>query len=101
MAVIDEPFAELGERGIAIASEIGTHHVITLRQLCRDRVPKHVIVGIAMKQQERRSRTAMAHANDGAFGAHIDMLEGRKESRDCRATPARRITRIIGGGRLG
>ena len=101
MAVIDELVAGLGQRGIAIAPEIGTHHVIVLRELCRDRVPKHVIVRIAMKQQQRRPRTAMAQANDGALGAHIDMLEAGEQSRNLRAAPARGITRIIGGRRFG
>ena len=101
MAVIDQLVAGLGQRGIAIAPEIGTHHVIALCELCCDRVPKHVIVRIAMKQQQRRPRTAMAQANDGALGAHIEMLEAGEQSRNLRAAPARGITRIIGGRRLG
>src|SRR6267143_165524 len=60
-----------------------------------------MIVRIAMKQQQRRPRTAMAQANDGAFGAHIEMLEAGEQSRSLRAAPARRITRIIGGGSFG
>src|SRR6185295_2812759 len=60
-----------------------------------------MIVRIAMKQQQRRPRTAMAQANDGAVDAHIEMLEAGEQRRSLRAAPARRITRIIGGGSFG
>src|SRR5438876_11380664 len=79
MAVIDEPRAGIGKRGIAVAAQIRTHNVVALRQFCSDRMPKHMIVGIAMKQEQRRPRTSMTHANDGALRPHIEMLEAGKQ----------------------
>ena len=102
-AVIDVVGAGLGQRGIAIAAQIGQHDVVALRQLCRDLVPRHVALGIAVHQQQRRTRAAMAHADDGAARLHVEMLESREQGRDFGGAPAVRIAHIIGGrcnGRL-
>ncbi len=100
-AVIDEFGPGLGERAVAVAAQIGEHHVVVFREPRGDRVPQHVIVRIAVQQQQGRAGTAMAHANDGALGAHVDMLETREQSRDLRAAPAGRIAGIIGRRRFG
>ena len=74
-AVIDEIGAGLGQRAVAVAAQIGEHHVIALRKPRGDRVPQHVIVRIAVQEQQGRAGAAMAHANDGALRAHVEMLE--------------------------
>jgi hypothetical protein len=38
----------------------------------------------------------MAEANDGAFCAHVEMLESREQASDFRTAPARRIADVIG-----
>ena len=43
---------------------------------------------------------AVTQANDGAFGAHVDVLETRKQRRDLGAAPARRIAGVVGAGRF-
>ena len=98
--VIDVIGARLGQRAVAIAAQIGEHHVITLRQPGGDAVPRHVIARVAVQEQQGRARTAMAHANDGALRAHVEMLECREQSCDFGATPARRVTDIIGARRF-
>ena len=99
-AVIDQIGAGVGQRAVAIAAQIGEHHVIALGEPRRDAVPQHVIVRIAVQQQHRRAGAAMAQADDGALGADVEMLEAREQRRDLGAAPAGRIARIIGGGRL-
>ena len=63
-AVIDVIGAGLGQRAVAVAAQIGENHVIVFRKPRGDGVPRHVIVRIAVQEQQRRPRTAMAQAND-------------------------------------
>ena len=70
--------------------------MIALREPRGDRVPQHVIVRIAVQEQQGRAGTAMAHADDGALRAHVEMLESREQGRDFGAAPAHRIAGIIG-----
>ncbi len=100
-AVVDEIGAGLGQRAVAVAAQICEHHVITRSQPRSDGVPQHMIVRVAMQQQQRRARAAVAHADDGALGAHIEMFEPWEQVRHFRAAPAGRIAGIIGGGRFG
>src|SRR6516164_9575151 len=58
-------------------------------------MPRRVIAWIAVQEQERRPGTAMAQADDGAFRAHVEMLETGEQPSDLLAPPARRIPNII------
>ena len=100
-AVIDEVRAGVGQRGVAVAAQIGEHHVIVLREPRRDGVPQHVIVRIAVQQQHRRPGAAMTHADDRALGADVEMLEAREQRGDLGAAPTGGIADIIGGRRFG
>jgi hypothetical protein len=100
-AVVDEIGAGLGERTVAIAAQVGEHDVVALRKPRRHRVPQHVIIGIAVEHQQRRAGAAVAHANDRALGADVEMLESREQGRDLGAAPARGVAGIIGRRRFG
>jgi len=95
--VVDAVRAGLGQRAVAIAAQVGQNDVIGLREARGDSVPRHVIDGVPVKHQQRRTRSAMAQTDDGALGAHIDMLETGKQVRDLAAAPARRIAHIVRG----
>src|SRR6516164_11820101 len=58
-------------------------------------MPRRVIAWIAVQEQERRPGTAMTQADDGAFRAHVEMLETGEQPSDLLAPPARRIANII------
>ncbi len=100
-AIVDEVRPGFGQRAVAIAAQVGKNHVIALCQPCSNGVPKHVVVRIAMEEQQRRAGTTVAHANDGALGAHVEMLKPREQGRDFGAAPPGRIAGIIVRGRLG
>src|SRR6516162_214521 len=68
---------------------------MTLRKPRSEAMPCHVIAWIAVQKQERRPGTAMAQADDGAFRAHVEMLETGEQRSDLLVPPARRIANII------
>ena len=96
-AVVDVVRAGLRQRAVAIAPQIREHDVIALRQPRRDLVPARVALGIAMQQKQRRTRSAVTHADHSTARLHVEMPEARKHRRDFRAPPAMRIVRIVRG----
>src|SRR5215471_2960470 len=78
--VIDVVGARFGQRTVAVTAKIGKHHVITLRKPRSEAMPCHVIARIAVQEQKRWPRTAVAQADDGAFRAHVEMLETGEQS---------------------
>ena len=96
-AVIDVVGTGLRQRAVAIAAQVGEDDVIVLRQACGDAIPRHVVDRMAVKHQQRRARTAMAQADDGAFGAHVEVLEPGEQGGDLGVAPAGRIAHIVGG----
>ena len=100
-AEVDILRAGLGQRAVAVAAQVRQDDVIVLRKLRRDLVPADVILRIAVQQQQRRAGAAVAQADGGAAGAHVEMLEARKQRRDVGTAPAHRIALVVVGRGLG
>jgi hypothetical protein len=95
-AEIDVVGTRIGQRAVAIASQIGKNDMVLLRQLCSDLVPAGVVFRIAVNEQKRRAETAVAQPNDSPAGAHIEVLETGEMRGHLGRAPARGVALVVG-----
>ena len=96
--IVDVVGTGFRQRAVAVASQIGQHDVIVLRQSRSHLVPADMVLRISVQQQQRRSRAAVTQTDHGSAGTHVEMVESRKHRGDLGAAPAGGIARVIRSG---
>src|SRR4029077_4907733 len=64
-AVVDVIGTGVGQRTVTVTAQIGENYVIAFGQPRGYTKPRRVVLRIAVEEQQRRARTAMAQANVG------------------------------------